>query len=152
MSEAREVRPMRIIAYCLMSNHWHLLLWPEGDHDLSRYMHWFTTSHAAAWRRKTRTKGDGAVYQSRFFALPIADSLHLLTVWRYIERNPVEAKLVTRAEEWPWSSASYLLGRPRDLELDAGPCARPRDWLRLVNGVPDWAIEEVPSAVYPAGV
>ena len=70
---ARVVRKwnLRCLAYCLMSNHWHLLLWPEGDYDLSRYMHWLTTTHAAAWRRRTRTTGNGAIYQSRFFALPM---------------------------------------------------------------------------------
>jgi putative transposase len=139
LSEARERHPVRILAYCLMPNHWHLLLWPEKAHDeaLSRFMHWLTGTHAGAWRRKTDTAGQGAVYQSRFKAVAILDECHLLGAWRYVERNPVESRLVIRAEEWPWSSASYVPGDSRDLILDPGPCRRPRDWLRLVNSAPD---------------
>jgi len=123
ISEARTVRPMRIIAYCLMTNHWHFLLWPERDGQLSRFMHWLTTTHANHCRRETTTVGEGAVYQSRFTAVPIDDVFHLLTAWRYVERNPVEARLVSVAQDWPWSSA---VEKPSaDLPLDAGPIPRP---------------------------
>ena len=124
---------MRIVAYCLMPNHWHLLLWPETDRDLSRYLHWVTGTHAHRWRRTTETLGEGAVYQGRFGSTVVLDQLHLLSVWRYIERNPVEAGLTRRCEEWPWSSAAHLVGRHSDLTLDAGPIARPPDWLAIVN-------------------
>jgi putative transposase len=88
LAEGREEWPMRIIAYCLMPNHWHLLLWPEHDGDLSRFLHWITGTHGHRWRRFTRTQGEGAVYQGRFGSRRVLDQPHLFEVWRYIERNP----------------------------------------------------------------
>ena len=122
---------VRIIAYCLMSNHWHFLLWPLEDLALSRFMHWLTGTHARRRRRWTNTVGEGAIYQARFWAQPIFDALHLLAAWRYIERNPVEAGLVTRAEKWPWSSASEVDFEA--LKLDLGPVPKPGNWLEIVN-------------------
>jgi putative transposase len=124
---------MRIIAYCLMPNHWHLLLWPEGDRDLSRFLHWLETTHASHHRRQTHTIGQGAVYQSRFTAIPVTDVLHFLTVCRYVERNPLAADLVARAEEWRWSSAAQRAGADTDLPMDDGPMPLPVGWLALVN-------------------
>lgn len=133
LQEARVRRPMRIIAYCLMVNHWHLLLWPFLDGDLSRFMHWLTGTHASRWRRAHHSTGEGAVYQSRFDAIPVCDDMHLLNVWRYIERNPLAAKQVLRAEDWPWSSACAS-GAEGILTVDPGPLPRPTGWLSLVNG------------------
>jgi len=67
-------------------------------------MHWVTTVHARRWAIAHDAVGRGAVYQSRFKAIPIQSGEHLLTAWRYIERNPLRASLVTRAEQWTWSS------------------------------------------------
>ena len=137
--KARQIFLVRIIAYCLMSNHWHLLLCPQTAMNLSRFMQWVTGTHATMFRRKTDTVGQGAVYQARFLALPIEGHFHLVTTWRYIERNPVEARLVKRAEDWRWSSAS-LLKRPcqpsrvRLLTMDAPTERLPSDWLKIVNG------------------
>ena len=131
VAEARTVRPMRIIAYCLMSNHWHFLLWPEKDGELSKFMHWLTTTHASRWRRENLTVGQGAVYQSRFNAVPIEDSIHLFITWRYVERNPIEAGLVTAAQDWPWSSATRLGDPAADLAMDVPPAPRPS--LEFIN-------------------
>ena len=91
-----------------MPNHWHLLLWPEHDGDLSNFLHWVTGTHARRFRKATNTVGQGAVYQSRFVAVGVTDLIHLLNVWRYIERNPVEAGLAALPWEYPWSSAAGL--------------------------------------------
>jgi putative transposase len=130
---------MRIIAYCLMPNHWHLLLWPERAGELSRFLHRVTGMHASRRRRETSTTGQGAVYQSRFHAVGVGDTKHLFVVWRYIERNPLEAALVSRAEDWPWSSAAQAAGRSSELRLDDGPVARPAEWLTVVNRDHDWS-------------
>ena len=124
---------MRIIAYCLMPNHWHLLLWPAQDGDLSNFLHWVTGTHAQRFRKATNTVGQGAVYQSRFAAVGVTDLLHLLNVWRYIERNPIQAGLVERAEGWPWSSAVHILGAHNGLILDPAPVSRPLEWLTIIN-------------------
>ena len=139
LSRAREMFLVRIIAYCLMSNHWHLLLCPQTALNLSRFMKWVTGTHATTFRRKTNTVGQGAVYQARFLALPIEGHFHLVSTWRYIERNPVEARVVKRAEDWRWSSASLLKrscqpARSRPLTMDPPPERLPSDWLKIVNG------------------
>jgi putative transposase len=116
-----------------MPNHWHLLLWPEHDGDLSPFLHWITAMHAQQFRKATNTVGQGAVYQSRFEAVGVTDLIHLLNVWRYVERNPVKARLVDRPEEWKWSSAAHVLGGPQELTLDVAPISRPSEWLAIIN-------------------
>jgi putative transposase len=128
MSEAGVRLRMRMIAYCLMPNHFHLVLWPQADGDLSRWMHWVLTTHV---RRYLRHYGhSGHVWQGRFKAFPIQQDEHLLTVIRYVERNPLRAGLVSRAEEWSWSS---LRPTGEGLVLDPGPTPRGPDWLEFVN-------------------
>ncbi len=133
LAEARSTRPMRILAYCLMRNHWHLLLWPEEEDHLSPFMHWLTTTHARQWRDSSGTQGEGAVYQSRFTAVPILDSWQYFIAWRYIERNALEAGLVGRAESWPWCSAAIAPPADGALTVDTPPLALPADWLTVLN-------------------
>jgi len=77
-----------LFAYCLMPNHWHLLLSPRVDGSLSRFMHWLTTTHARRWEIVRHSDGQGAVYQGRFRAVPITSDEHFLCACRYVERNP----------------------------------------------------------------
>jgi putative transposase len=122
--------PMRVLAYCLMPNHFHLAVWPRRDGDLSHWMHWLLNAHVRRYHQHYRSSGH--LWQGRFKAFPIEQDEHLLTVLRYVERNPVRAGLVGRAEQWPWSSlgASASGGAVR---LDPGPVARPADWVEWVN-------------------
>jgi putative transposase len=142
LAEGRQRRPMRITAYCLMGNHWHLLLWPVGDRDLSCFLHWVETKHANWYRRQTDTVGEGAVYQSRFNARPITSLVDYLCVCRYVERNPLEAHLVERAEQWRWSSAAQRASAEAALPMDDGPIPLPTTWLEIVNQPMDLAAEE----------
>ena len=123
---------MCILAYCLMPNHFHLALWPYHDGDLSRWMHWLLTAHVR--RYHTYHESSGHVWQGRFKAFPIEQDAHLLTVLRYIERNPVRASLVPLAEDWRWSSARVWSESLRGPRVEAGPIARPAPWLDWVNG------------------
>jgi len=129
--EAQERHEMRIIAYCLMPNHFHLVLWPVHDGDLSRWMQWVLTTHVRRYHE--HYLGSGHIWQGRFKAFPIQADDHLLTVLRYVERNPLRANLVTAAEDWRWSS----LGRDRRIPdptwLVAGPVPRGRTWRDHVN-------------------
>ena len=120
---------MRLLAYCVMPNHWHLVVWPRRDGDLSRFMNWLTLTHTQRWHRHRNTVGNGHVYQGRFKSFPIETSEYLLTVCRYVERNPVRAGLVTRAEQWQWSSAASSKGAA----LHQWPIPRPLTWLEWVN-------------------
>jgi putative transposase len=139
----RELKPMRITAYCLMGNHWHLLLWPKGDRDLSRFLHWVQTKHASQYRRATATIGEGAVYQSRFTSVPVTNLIDYLRVRRYVERNPLKAQLVERAEDWRWSSAAQRAAADTKLPMDDGPVALPASWLQIVNQELDLSAEEL---------
>jgi len=131
LKAARTRVPMRILAYCLMPTHWHLLLWPRAGGDLSRFIAWLCTTHATRWNKRRGLTGRGAVYQSRFKSIPVETDRHLLTLWRYIERNALTAALVTEAESWRWGS---LWGRLHGTELlDPAPLELPTDWARLVN-------------------
>jgi putative transposase len=101
LREVAQDIPIRVLAYCLMPNHFHLALWPTGDDDLSRALHWLTTAHVRRYHQHYHSSGH--VWQGRFKAFPVQDD-HLLTLLRYIERNPLRAGLVRRAEDWAWSS------------------------------------------------
>jgi len=80
---------VRVLAYCIMPNHWHLVVWPETDDGLSRFMHWLTGTHAQRWRWAHGSQGRGAVYQGRFKAIAVQCDRHFLILCRYVERNPL---------------------------------------------------------------
>ena len=147
MAAACDRLPMRLLAYCLMPNHVHLVLWPREDGELSRWMQWLMTTQV---RRHHRRHGsDGHLWQGRFKAFPIQRDAHLLSVLRYVERNPLRAGLVARAEDWPWSSLGAW--EPADAAapaadrsdpapappLHAGPLPRPANWRAWVNEAED---------------
>lgn len=137
LNEAHAKLNMRVISYCLMPNHWHLVLWPRSDGELSRYMQWVTTTHMRRWHGHRGTRGTGPVYQGRFKSFPIEQDRHFLTVCRYVERNALRATLVRRAEDWRWSS----LARRRRSDAEAPwllptghwPIDPPRNWMAFVN-------------------
>ncbi len=108
LSLAAERHNMRILAYCLMPNHFHLVLWPRADSDLSAFMQWLTTSHVRRYHKFY--KSSGHVWQGRYKSFPVQGSKHLLTVLKYVERNPVRAKLAKKAQDWKYSSARFWLG------------------------------------------
>ena len=102
MRESNERLPMRLVGYCLMTNHFHPLLWPLEDGDLSRWMQWLMTSHVRRYHR--HYKSNGHVWQGRFKAFPVESDDHYWTVLRYVERNPLRADMVQRSQDWEWSS------------------------------------------------
>jgi putative transposase len=133
LASAIDRSDISLFAYCVMPNHWHLLLSPRVDGALSRFMHWLTTTHARRWQTLRELDGQGAVYQGRFKAIPICDDRHFLWVCRYVERNPLRARLVERAEDWRWSSlARRQEGRATSF-LSAWPVGGPVDWIAYVN-------------------
>lgn len=120
-----------MLAWCLMPNHFHLVMWPHEDGDLSRWMQWLLTSHVR--RHHLRYETSGRIWQGRFKAFPVQHDRHLLTVLRYVERNPLRANLVTRAENWPWSSLQLWTGDRWPDFLHEGPLQRPINWCDYVN-------------------
>jgi putative transposase len=128
---------VRILSLCVMPNHWHLVLWPTRDGELSAFMRWLTQTHTQRWRHAKHTVGYGPLYQGRFKSFIVQDDRHLLELCRYVERNPVRAKrkLVDRAEQWRWSSA-WIRKNPTDYFaklLSEWPIQRPANWTSLLN-------------------
>jgi putative transposase len=136
LSQGRERVRMRILSYCLMPNHWHLVLWPRKDGDLSDFMYWVGMTHTQRWHAKYETTGSGHLYQGRYKSFPLQQDEHFLQVCRYVERNALRARLVRRAENWRWSSLwrrQNPSAEPRGL-LAPWPVDAPRNWVQRVNG------------------
>jgi putative transposase len=106
LSSAQALSSMPILAYCVMPNHFHLVVGPTVTPTLSSFMHRLTLTHSKRWHVAHGSVGTGSVYQGRFKALRIKDDAHFVTVCRYVELNPVRAGLVGEASEWLWSSVS----------------------------------------------
>lgn len=123
-----------LLAWCLMPNHWHLVLHPSADDVVQTFMQWLTLTHVQRHRKASGSVGDGPLYRGRYRSFPVAADDHLLTVLRYVERNPVRAGLVRRARDWPWSSAARAPANAAPWPaLSPWPIARPRDWPTLVD-------------------
>ena len=135
LRQAHAFVPVRLLAFCLMPNHWHLLLWPEADGQLSEHLRWLTVTHTQRWHAHYHSAGTGPLYQGRFKAFPVASDDHLFTVWRYVERNALRAGLVTAAEQWRWSSLGLRQRTPPPAWLHDGPAPLPADWAAQVNAV-----------------
>lgn len=131
LREAKEKHPVKLLGYCLMSNHFHLLLCPEKAEDLSRFMQWLMTSHVRRYHRHYRTSGH--VWQGRYKSFIVENDRQLLTVLRYIEGNPVRINLVQSASEWRWSSHVERLNENGSSLVDGLPLALPNQWTEYVN-------------------
>ncbi len=88
-----------VMAWCLMPNHWHLVIKPHADGELSRFVGWLSLTHTQRWHAHRHSTGSGHVYQGRFKSFPVQDEEHFLTVCRYVERNALRANLVARPED-----------------------------------------------------
>ena len=130
--------PVRLLSYCLIPNHWHLLLQPDGDGDLARFMHRLTTMHVRRWHQHRHSNGSGHLYQGTYKSFPVQDDRHFSTVARYVERNALRAGLVQRAEQWQWNSLWRRVAGTTEYRkiLSDWPIRRRPDWIAWVNGEP----------------
>ena len=135
LEKTLETCPMRICSYCLMPNHWHLLLWPEHDGDLGAFMQKLTVTHVRNWQEYRKKVGMGHVYQGRYKSFPVENNEYFYQVARYIERNAQRAKLVPRADQWRWSSLWRRVHGDSDQRklLSKWPLPKPRNWPDLVQ-------------------
>jgi putative transposase len=135
MVEAYARHPIRILSYCILSNHWHFVVWPKQDGQLTMFFRWLAHTHAMRWRVSNRTVGYGHLYQGRFKSIPVQCDDHLLALMRYVERNPLSAGLVKRAQLWRWGSLWSRVHGEEAIKalLSPWPVERPANWTARVN-------------------
>jgi putative transposase len=129
--EAKKRAAVEIFDFCLMPNHWHLVLRPRRDGDLAVFFSWLTNTHVKRYRGHYR-RTSGHLYQGRYKSFAVQEDGYLLTLLRYVEANPLRAKLVKRAQNWRWGSLGCE-GKWAKAILDEWPIDRPRNWAALVN-------------------
>ncbi|MHB8849168.1 MAG: transposase [Burkholderiales bacterium] len=122
---------LAVLAYCLMTNHIHLIVVPTTDDGLQRVLKPLHMRYAQLINRARNWKGH--LWQGRFFSSPL-DEVYLLAAVRYVERNPVRAGMVERAEDYRWSSAAAHCGNRTDsvLNLESG-------WRKQFAAIDDWS-------------
>ncbi len=115
-----------IVAYCLMPNHYHLLVQQLSDRPLSVMMQAFGTSIAKTYNKKYRTVG--ALFQGPFRAKRVDRDEYLMHLVRYIHLNPAAAGLVANIIDWPYSNYPDMLGLRKGTLCDAEPVLQYFDW------------------------
>lgn len=135
LGEAKERVGMRVLAYVVMPNHWHLVLYPQQDGDLSKFVNWLTLTHTQRWHSMHNTIGHGHLYQGRYKSFLCEEDSHFIQLVRYVERNPLRANLVKRVDDWRWGSAwRRTKGTPEQKKLlDQWPVPIPRSYATLLH-------------------
>jgi putative transposase len=133
MTETALRVPMRILAYCIMRNHFHLLLWPELGEALPEFMQLLMNTHIRRYLRHYPPISPGHLYQGRYTNALVQDGPSVLAVARYVEANALTAGLVQRAQDYPWSSASPYAEDADRPTLAEWPVAKPHNWGTLLN-------------------
>lgn len=131
LKEYAEKYKVEILAYCLMTNHLHLIVVPAAEQGLQQVL---KPLHMRYAQRFNRTQGwKGHVWQGRYFSSALDDD-YLWAAIRYVERNPVRAKMVRKAENYRWSSAGGHCGLRQDALLTKKPY-----WCGQFDGIGDWS-------------
>lgn len=137
LGEGLERYPVELFTYCVMPNHWHLVVRPKTDEALGRWMGFVGVTHVRRHHEHYQTRGAGHLYQGRFKSFPVAEDDYFLALCRYVEANPLRAGLVERAEQWQWSGLWRRAHGAGPLPLSSWPVERPRTWVAWVNRILD---------------
>jgi len=145
LEEAVQNFNVKILAYCIMPNHWHLILYPEDEGDLSVFMGWITNTHTRRWHTQKGTVGQGHLYQGRYKSFICQDDNHFISLVKYVEQNALKAKLVKKAEDWRWSSIWRIeKGTTKQKKLLSNwPLSKPKDYLSWLNTILPLEKEEI---------
>ena len=135
LEQAKERSGMRIMSYSIMPNHWHLVLYPHQDGELAKFVNWLTLTHTQRWHAVHNTIGQGHLYQGRYKSFICETNEHVIQLVRYVERNPLRAKLVKQAQDWRWGSAwRRLHGSVQQQKLlSPWPVSMPKNYLSFLN-------------------
>ena len=144
--QEREKYAVGVLAWCLMPNHFHILVRPEEATQHNKWMHWVMTTHVRRYHKHYGTSGH--VWQGRYKSFLVKNDEHLLTVARYIEGNPIRATLAASALQWPWSSHQARLQGPEVSRPDPLPIPLPEDWTAYVDTpLTDAELEKIRTSV-----
>jgi len=135
LEEMVERTNIRLLAYCIMPNHFHLLLYPQNDGDLSNFMRLLTVTHTQRWHARKGTVGSGHLYQGRYKSFLVDTDNYFTAVFRYIEQNPLRAKIVNDPLTWRWSSLyRRILGTEKEKKLLSSlPVELPENYLESLK-------------------
>mgnify|MGYP001419569864 CR=1 FL=1 len=135
LEKAVEKYNMWLLAYCIMPNHWHLVLYPHKDGDMGLFMGWLTNTHTRRWHTAKNAVGHGHLYQGRYKSFLCQTDEYFLTLVRYVERNAKKANLTRKAEDWKWSSVwRREYGTPKQKKLfSEWPVPLPKNYLHILN-------------------
>ncbi len=161
MHESLEHVPIRVLAWCLMPDHWHLVLWPKREGELSEFMRRLSVTHTRRWHARRQSSGSGHLYQGRYRSFPVEPDEHVMEVCKYVEGNPVRARTVKKAVQWPWSSVHERIGDIKHKVKSFGPAGEikrpalsdwpgpaPRGWaLRVDAALSDKDLAELRTSV-----
>jgi putative transposase len=125
--------PVDLLTYCLMHNHWHLILMPREPGAIGRLMRWVGVTHVRRHHEHYHTRGGGHLYQGRYKSFPIEADDHLLVGCRYVEGNPVRAEIVEHARDWAWSGMRARTEGTKPFKPVRWPVAIPRNWESIVD-------------------
>lgn len=124
-----------LLCWCIMPNHWHLVLRPRRAGAISDFMRWIGVTHVRRHHEHHRTRGGGHVYQGRFKSFPVQDDSHFLVLCRYVEANARRAGIVSRAEQYRWCSLGWRDVPELAIPLGDWPVDKPAHWTRVVNEI-----------------
>lgn len=95
---------IKLFSFCILPNHWHMVVSPQVNGEMSRFAQWLTLTHTQRYHAHHHSAGEGHLYQGRFKSFPVQDDDHFLTVNRYVERNAFSANLCSSPELWRFGS------------------------------------------------
>lgn len=148
LAEGLQRYPVELLTYCLMRNHWHLVLRPRTAESLGRLMGWVGVTHVRRHHEHYRSRGGGHLYQGRFKSFPVQEDRHFLVLCRYVEANAVRAGAIKTASDWKWGGHHVRQNGHSLLKLADWPLDRPRNWGALLNDPLDKAeIETLRASV-----
>jgi putative transposase len=126
---------LQLYAYCLMPNHWHLVVSPNKDGEMGRFGQWLCLTHTQRHHAHYQTAGDGHLYQGRFKSFPVQCDEHFLSVCRYVERNAMTGNLCSKPDQWRYGSLwRWRHGSTEQKSLlDPWPIARLPNWVEWVS-------------------
>ena len=147
LTEALRRFDVELLCWCLMPNHWYLVLRPRSAKALAAFMRWLSVTHVRRHHEHYHSDG-GHLYQGRYKSFPVEEDEYFLVLCRYIEANALRASLVELAEQWAWSSLSQRIKQIAYPPMREWPVEQPRLWVQIVNeAMPTKQAEQVRTSI-----